>query len=60
MGGPGGGAMTEDQEKSFLLWGRYLGPDGKPIPFGGGGATAAPGEPAAAAPTEPPGRSADA
>ena len=54
MGGPGGGAMTEEQEKSFLLWGRYLGPDGKPIPFGGGGA-ATPGEAAAPPPAaEPP------
>lgn len=43
--GPGGGAMTEEQEKTYLLSGRYLGPDGKPIPFGSAGAAApAPGE----------------
>jgi hypothetical protein len=44
-GGPNSGPMTEEQEKAYLLSGRYLGPDGKPIPFGGGGAAAAvPGE----------------
>ncbi|HEY2412648.1 MAG TPA: hypothetical protein VGI40_10420 [Pirellulaceae bacterium] len=42
-GGPNGGPMTEEQEKAVLLSGRYLGPDGKPIPFGGGGAAAPPG-----------------
>jgi hypothetical protein len=45
--------MTEEQEKAFLLWGRYLGADGKPIPFGGG-ATAAPGETAAPPPPADP------
>jgi hypothetical protein len=54
MGGPGGAPVTEEQEKAFLLWGRYLGADGKPIPFGGGGATAAPGEAAAPAPVADP------
>jgi hypothetical protein len=50
-GGPNGGAMTPEQEKAYLLSGRYLGPDGKPIPFGGGGgAPAGPDAPAAPAP----------
>jgi hypothetical protein len=31
------GEMSEAQEQTVLLHGRYLGPDGKPIPFGGGG-----------------------
>ena len=42
-GGPGGmnnGPMTEEQERGFLLSNRYLGPDGKPIPFGAAGAAA--------------------
>ncbi|HVT29944.1 MAG TPA: hypothetical protein VHE81_18145 [Lacipirellulaceae bacterium] len=49
-----GGQMTEEQERAALLSGRYLGPDGKPIPFGAaGGAT--PGVPAetSAAPAQP-------
>lgn len=41
--GPGGnGEMTEDQERAFLLFNRYLDAQGKPIPFGGGGAAAGP------------------
>jgi hypothetical protein len=56
-GGPGGGAMTPEQEKSFLLSGRYLGADGKPIPFGGGGGAPA-GPDAAAAPAADPGAAA--
>lgn len=51
--GPNSGPMTDEQEKAYLLSGRYLGADGKPIPFGGGGA-AAPGEPPAAAPVADP------
>jgi hypothetical protein len=35
--------MTKEQETAYLLSGRYLGPDGKPLPFGGGGAAPAPG-----------------
>ena len=60
-GGPGGGQMTEEQERTVLLYGRYLGPDGKPIPFGsaggvgeaGPGAAPAPDPAAAAAPAGP-------
>lgn len=32
------GPMSEAQERTLLLHGRYLGDDGKPIPFGAGGA----------------------
>jgi hypothetical protein len=46
-GGPNGGPMNEEQEKGYLLSGRYLTADGKQIPFGGGGA--APGGPDAPA-----------
>jgi hypothetical protein len=42
--GPGGGQMTEEQEKAYLLSNRYLNAQGQPIPFGGVGA-AAPGDP---------------
>jgi hypothetical protein len=48
-GGPSNGPMTDEQEKAYLLSGRYLSADGKPIPFGGGGG-AAPAEGAAPAP----------
>jgi hypothetical protein len=45
--GPGGaGEMTEEQERAALLYNRYLDPDGKPIPFSGGGAPAADAQPA--------------
>ncbi len=40
--GPGGGQMTEEQERAMLLSGRYLDAQGKPIPFGGAGGAAAP------------------
>jgi hypothetical protein len=40
--------MTEEQEKSYLLSGRYLDAQGKPIPYGGGGAAPLPGEEPAA------------
>jgi hypothetical protein len=38
------GPMSEEQEKAYLLYGRYLDAQGKPIPFGnpGGGAAAGP------------------
>ena len=48
-GGPGGGGpMTEEQEKAYLLSFRYLDAQGKPLPFGSAGA--APAGPEAAAP----------
>jgi hypothetical protein len=50
--------MTPEQEKSSLLSLRYLGPDGKPIPFGGGGA--APGGEATPAPAPDSGAAAGA
>jgi hypothetical protein len=31
------GPMSEEQERGLLLHGRYLGDDGKPIPYGAGG-----------------------
>jgi hypothetical protein len=31
---PNGGQMTDEQEKIYLLSGRYINVDGKPIPFG--------------------------
>jgi hypothetical protein len=56
-GGPSGGEMTEEQERAVLLHGRYLGEDGKPIPFGGGGGGMAgpdaPAEPVADVPAGP-------
>jgi hypothetical protein len=52
--GPGSGPMTEEQEKSYLLSGRYLDAQGKPIPFGGGGAAPATGEEASPAPAADP------
>jgi hypothetical protein len=38
------GPMSEEQERAYLLYGRYLDAQGKPIPFGnpGGGAAAGP------------------
>jgi hypothetical protein len=44
MGQPGQ-EMTEEQERTMLLYGRYLGPDGKPVPYGSAGAAAPGGEP---------------
>jgi hypothetical protein len=55
-GGQNGGPMTPEQEKAFLLSGRYLGADGKPIPFGGG--VVAPGGEATPAPAPDPGAAA--
>ena len=52
-GGPNSGPMTEEQEKAYLLSGRYLDAEGKPIPFGGGGAARS-GRPAAPAPAADP------
>jgi hypothetical protein len=44
MGGPmGNGPMTKEQETAYLLSGRYLDAQGKPIPFGGGAAAPVPG-----------------
>jgi hypothetical protein len=55
---PGGGAngapMTDEQEKAYLLSGRYISADGKPIPFGASASPAAPGETPAADPAAPP------
>jgi len=39
-GGPNGGQMTDEQEKVYLLSGRYISADGKPIPFPFGAAAA--------------------
>ena len=50
--GPGTGPMTEEQEKTYLLSGRYLSAQGTPIPFGSAGAAAAPG-PGGEAPPPP-------
>lgn len=46
-----GQEMTEEQEKTALLYGRYLDAEGKPIPFGSAGAAPAEGE---APPTDAP------
>jgi hypothetical protein len=54
VGPQGNGPMTEEQERAYLLSGRYLDAQGKPIPFGGGGAAAAPGESPAPAPEASP------
>jgi hypothetical protein len=48
--GPSSGPMTDEQEKAYLLSGRYLSAEGKPVAFGGGGGGTAPGEPVAATP----------
>ncbi len=48
--GLGAGPMTEEQEKTYLLSGRYLDAAGKPIPFGAGGVAPAGGEAAPATP----------
>jgi hypothetical protein len=52
VGEMGAGPMTEEQEKTFLLTNRYLGPDGKPLPATGAGASpdAAAAPPAEATP----------
>ena len=50
--GPGTGPMTEEQEKTYLLSGRYLSAQGTPIPFGSAGAAAGPG-PGGEAPPPP-------
>lgn len=49
-GPQGNGPMTEEQERAYLLSGRYLDAQGKPIPFGGGGAAPPGGEAPAPAP----------
>jgi hypothetical protein len=51
-GGPNGAQMTDEQEKVYLLSGRYISADGKPIPFGAGAAPA-PGEAQAAPVADP-------
>jgi hypothetical protein len=46
--------MTDEQEKAYLLSGRYISADGKPIPFGASAAPApAPGEAPAAPVADP-------
>ena len=50
--------MTPEQEKTFLLSNRYLGADGKPVPFAGGGA--APADPSAPPPAGDPAAAATA
>jgi hypothetical protein len=50
-GGMGEGPMTPEQEQGMLLSFRYLGDDGKPMPFGGGGMDPSMGMDMAADPT---------
>jgi hypothetical protein len=53
--GPDGmtGEMSEAQEQMVLFHNRYLGPDGKPIPFGSAGGDAAGEPPVASEPAAP-------
>jgi hypothetical protein len=48
------GEMSEEQERGQLLHGRYLGEDGKPIPYGAGAAVEAGTEPPVDAGPAPP------